>query len=216
MCSPHHAGFERVVNAAGRPHPGSEHSCVFRVTSRIVPRRAAQMPAHPDGLTCDAARLHPEGQSLGLGRTGRACAQPCSASRPGAAERQTRPACITPPFSSSRPPRSQSFRTPSQPGEERFRDSSAPPKWGFDARLSATIETHSSRLPDAEVALPYPGDDALRMSKVDELERMVDALRRQRNDCDPKSNSNARYLRYSNAVSALLWIIHDLRAEEGS
>lgn len=54
------------------------------------------------------------------------------------------------------------------------------------------------------------------MSKVDELERMVDALRRQRNDCEPKSNSNARYLRYSNAVSALLWIIHDLRAEEGS
>ncbi|ASR56482.1 hypothetical protein CBP52_16815 [Cellulomonas sp. PSBB021] len=52
------------------------------------------------------------------------------------------------------------------------------------------------------------------MSKIHELERMVDALRRQRNDCEPKSNQNPRYLRYSNAVSALLWLIEDLRAEE--
>ena len=43
---------------------------------------------------------------------------------------------------------------------------------------------------------------------------MVDALRRQRNDCEPKSNQNPRYLRYSNAVSALLWLIDDLRTEE--
>ncbi|GEA81350.1 hypothetical protein CUD01_17940 [Cellulomonas uda] len=43
---------------------------------------------------------------------------------------------------------------------------------------------------------------------------MIDALRRQRNDCVPKSNQNPRYLRYSNAVSALLWLIDDLRAEE--
>lgn len=43
---------------------------------------------------------------------------------------------------------------------------------------------------------------------------MVDALRRQRNDCEPKSNQNPRYLRYSNAVSALLWLIDDLRPEE--
>ena len=43
---------------------------------------------------------------------------------------------------------------------------------------------------------------------------MVEALRRQRNDCEPKSNQNPRYLRYSNAVSALLWLIDDLRAEE--
>ena len=52
------------------------------------------------------------------------------------------------------------------------------------------------------------------MSKIEDLERMVDALRRQRNDCEPKSNQNPRYLRYSNAVSALLWLIDDLRAEE--
>lgn len=52
------------------------------------------------------------------------------------------------------------------------------------------------------------------MSKIEELERMVDALRRQRNDCEPRSNQNPRYLRYSNAVSALLWLIDDLRAEE--
>jgi len=52
------------------------------------------------------------------------------------------------------------------------------------------------------------------MSKIEDLERMVDALRRQRNDCEPKSNQNARYLRYSNAVSALLWLIDALRTEE--
>ncbi len=45
---------------------------------------------------------------------------------------------------------------------------------------------------------------------------MIDALRRQRNDCEPKSNENPRYLRYSNAVSALLWLIDDLRAEESA
>ncbi len=40
---------------------------------------------------------------------------------------------------------------------------------------------------------------------------MVEALRRQRNDCEPKSNQNPRY---SNAVSALGWLINDLRTEE--
>jgi hypothetical protein len=52
------------------------------------------------------------------------------------------------------------------------------------------------------------------VTKIEELEHMVDGLRRQRNDCEPKSNQNPRYLRYSNAVSALLWIIDDLRAQE--
>ena len=33
-------------------------------------------------------------------------------------------------------------------------------------------------------------------------------------DREPKSNQNPRYLRYSNAVSALLWIIDDIQAEE--
>ncbi len=42
---------------------------------------------------------------------------------------------------------------------------------------------------------------------------MIDALRRQREQCEPKSNQNPRYLRYSNAVSSLKWIIEDLRAE---
>lgn len=52
------------------------------------------------------------------------------------------------------------------------------------------------------------------MSKIEVLERMVDALRRQRNDCEPKSNQNPRYLRDSNAVSALLRLIDELRADE--
>ena len=34
--------------------------------------------------------------------------------------------------------------------------------------------------------------NALRMSKIEELNRMIDALRRQRNDCKPKSNQNPR------------------------
>ena len=52
------------------------------------------------------------------------------------------------------------------------------------------------------------------MNKIDELQRMIDALRRQREDCEPKSNENPRYLRYSNAVSALKWIIEDHRDED--
>ncbi len=43
---------------------------------------------------------------------------------------------------------------------------------------------------------------------------MIDELRRMRERCEPKSNQNPRYLRYSNAVSALLWIIADLEKEQ--
>jgi len=35
---------------------------------------------------------------------------------------------------------------------------------------------------------------------------MIDELRRIRERCEPKSNQNPRYLRYSNAVSALLCV----------
>jgi hypothetical protein len=52
------------------------------------------------------------------------------------------------------------------------------------------------------------------MTNIDRLQGMIDELRRQRNSCEPKSNQNPRYLRYSNAVSALQWIIDDLLAEE--
>jgi hypothetical protein len=52
------------------------------------------------------------------------------------------------------------------------------------------------------------------MTDVDRLQAMIDELRRLRNKCELKSNQNPRYLRYSNAVSALLWIIDDLQAEE--
>jgi len=54
------------------------------------------------------------------------------------------------------------------------------------------------------------------MDKVRELEQMIDSLRRQRESCEPKSNQNPRYLRYSNAVSALRWIIDDIRREDAS
>lgn len=52
------------------------------------------------------------------------------------------------------------------------------------------------------------------MTDIELLRRMIEDLRRLRNSCEPKSNQNPRYLRYSNAVSALLWIISDLQAEE--
>jgi hypothetical protein len=52
------------------------------------------------------------------------------------------------------------------------------------------------------------------MDKVRELEQMIDALRRQRDHCEPKSSQNSRYLRYCNAVSALRWIVDDIRREE--
>jgi len=38
------------------------------------------------------------------------------------------------------------------------------------------------------------------------LQQMIDELRRIRERCEPKSNQNPRYLRYSNAVSALLCV----------
>jgi hypothetical protein len=52
------------------------------------------------------------------------------------------------------------------------------------------------------------------MTNIDRLQDMIDELRRLRNGCDPKSNQNPRYLRHSNAISPLLWIVDDLRAEE--
>ncbi|MBB4755078.1 hypothetical protein [Actinoplanes lobatus] len=48
-----------------------------------------------------------------------------------------------------------------------------------------------------------------------QLQEMIDQLRRMRNECEPKSNQNPRYLRYSHAVTALRWIIDDLARERG-
>jgi hypothetical protein len=51
------------------------------------------------------------------------------------------------------------------------------------------------------------------MTDADRLHEIIDELRRMREQCEPKSNQNPRYLRYSNAVSALRWIIDDLAKE---
>jgi hypothetical protein len=59
-------------------------------------------------------------------------------------------------------------------------------------------------------------DEDRQMDKVRELEQMIEALRRQRESCQPKSNQNPRYLRYSNAVSAMRWIIDDIRREDSA
>ncbi|MFG3604504.1 hypothetical protein [Micromonospora chersina] len=54
------------------------------------------------------------------------------------------------------------------------------------------------------------------MNHEDRLQRMIEELRRMREQCEPKSNQNPRYLRYSNAVSALRWIIDDLAKERAA
>jgi hypothetical protein len=51
------------------------------------------------------------------------------------------------------------------------------------------------------------------MTDDERLQRIIDELRQMREQCEPKSNQNPRYLRYSNAVSALRWIIDDLTKE---
>ena len=48
------------------------------------------------------------------------------------------------------------------------------------------------------------------MTPEERLQQMIEDLRRLRMQCEPKSNQNPRYLRYSTAVSALRWIIDDL------
>ncbi|MGH3847208.1 MAG: hypothetical protein ACRDS0_38180 [Pseudonocardiaceae bacterium] len=53
------------------------------------------------------------------------------------------------------------------------------------------------------------------MSDGERLQRMIDELRQMRQQCEPKSNQNPRYLRYSNAVTSLRWIINDLAQEDG-
>ncbi|MEU8118694.1 hypothetical protein AB0C21_08280 [Spirillospora sp. NPDC049024] len=51
------------------------------------------------------------------------------------------------------------------------------------------------------------------MADLERLQSMIDELRRMREECEPRSNQNPRYLRYSNAVSALRWILDDLAKE---
>jgi hypothetical protein len=54
------------------------------------------------------------------------------------------------------------------------------------------------------------------MTEAERLQQMIDELRRYRDRCEPKSNQNPRYVRYSNAVSALLWIIDDLAHQQAA
>jgi hypothetical protein len=48
------------------------------------------------------------------------------------------------------------------------------------------------------------------MTDIERLQQMIEEIRRIRNKCEPKNNQNTRYLRLSNAVSALLWVVDDL------
>jgi hypothetical protein len=51
------------------------------------------------------------------------------------------------------------------------------------------------------------------MNDVQHLEQMNEELRRMREKCEPKTRDNPRYHAYSSAISSLLTIIDDLRAE---
>ena len=65
------------------------------------------------------------------------------------------------------------------------------------------------------VCLPVPTlvRHASVVTEQEHLLQMIDELRRMRERCEPKSNQNPRYHRYSSAISALLWII-DLAKEQ--
>jgi hypothetical protein len=54
------------------------------------------------------------------------------------------------------------------------------------------------------------------MTDIERLQGMIGELRRQRNRCEPKANTNTRYLKYSTAVLAINWVITDLQAEEAA
>lgn len=54
------------------------------------------------------------------------------------------------------------------------------------------------------------------MTDEQKLQQKIDERRRMRERCEPKSNQNPRYPRYSNAVSALRWAIDDLAKEHAA
>jgi hypothetical protein len=54
------------------------------------------------------------------------------------------------------------------------------------------------------------------MTDAERLQQMINELRRMREGCEPTSNQNPRYLRYSNAISAMWWIINDLGKEQAN
>jgi hypothetical protein len=77
------------------------------------------------------------------------------------------------------------------------------------------VTSGSDRPAALQCALPASSSSATMLGMTDEqkLAQMTDDLRRVRERCESKSNQNPRYLRYSNAVSALRWIIDDLAKE---
>lgn len=67
---------------------------------------------------------------------------------------------------------------------------------------------------DRDAATPVPSPSRVtapqpqpRTPDTTRLTMMIDELRQMRDHCEPKSNSNPTYLRYSNAISALKWLV---------
>lgn len=96
----------------------------------------------------------------------------------------------------------------------------APGPPGVFRVLAVAVESHEASVqpfqggatpavPPLQVAsqpASVPSDELCDDVEAARLQGMIDELRRLRNRCEPKSNGNPSYLRYSQAISALNWI----------
>jgi hypothetical protein len=83
------------------------------------------------------------------------------------------------------------------------------------AAVASRLEVQAVAAPQpstgtAPIAAPSMRSESETVGEMQRLQAMIDELRSLRNRCEPKTNTNPRYLRYSNAVSNLKWIIDDL------
>lgn len=84
---------------------------------------------------------------------------------------------------------------------------------GWLVRLAVPVPDACSAARACALSVDRCGATMIGVTDEQRLQQMIDELRRMRDRCEPKSNQNPRYLRYSNAVSALRWVIDDLAKE---
>jgi hypothetical protein len=75
------------------------------------------------------------------------------------------------------------------------------------------LATAEKPLRKTKIASPEGRKQSIATAKIGRLHGMIEELRTQRSECEPKNNGNQRYLHYSNAVSHINWIIQDLQGE---
>ncbi len=138
--------------------------------------------------------------------------RPCSApTRPAAGPPTRSPCGPSPPV--SRPGSSSTAHSWTQSAGNGGARSSRQPNSRAEHRRSSP--SAASCRAARRYVLPTTSGNSTMTGVTDEQRRqqMIDDLRRMRERCEPKSNQNRRYLRSSNAVSALRWIIDDLAKE---